>query len=176
VLAGLAKPAALVGVAEKGSVSVVLRASAPPGHSSMPPPPGTGAIAVMATALRRLDDHQMPAAIRGIAREMFDTIAPEMSGFSRVALSNLWLFGPLVQAQLEKGQSTNAMLRTTTALTIVNSGNQHNVLPVSAEAVVNFRVLPGDTGQAVMQHVHDVVADERIRLSPLPENYEPPPP
>jgi carboxypeptidase PM20D1 len=28
---------------------------------------------------------------------MFDTLAPEMGGFSRVALSNLWLFGPVVQ-------------------------------------------------------------------------------
>ena len=52
-----------------------------------------------------------------------------MSGFNRVALSNLWLFGPLVQKQLEAGASTNAMLRTTTALTIVNAGNKENVLP-----------------------------------------------
>ena len=76
---------------------------------------------------------------------MFDTLAPEMSGFNRVALSNLWLFGPLVQPQLEKGASSNAMLRTTTALTIVQAGNKDNVLPGHAEAAVNFRMLPGDT-------------------------------
>jgi hypothetical protein len=39
--------------------------------------------------------------IRGVAGEMFDTMAPEMGGFQRVALSNLWLFGPVVQKQLE---------------------------------------------------------------------------
>jgi carboxypeptidase PM20D1 len=176
VLAGLDRPAALVGVAEKGSMSIVLRAAAPAGHSSMPPPPDTGAIAMMATALRRLDDHQLPAGIRGVAREMFDTLAPEMHGFNRVALSNLWLFGPLVRAQLEKSPSTNAMLRSTTALTMISAGNQHNVLPGSAEATVNFRLLPGDTEQAVMQHVRDVVADDRIQLTPIGENYDPPPP
>jgi carboxypeptidase PM20D1 len=67
------------------------------------PPPGQSAIAMMSAAMKRLDDKQMPASIRGVAREMFATIAPEMGGFSRVALSNLWLFGPVVQAQLEAG-------------------------------------------------------------------------
>ena len=77
-------------------------------------------------------------------------MAPEMSGFSRVALSNLWLFGPVVKKQLEAGASTNAMLRTTTALTIVNAGNKENVLPGRADATVNFRLLPGDTRGGVM--------------------------
>ena len=49
---------------------------------------------------------------------MFDTIAPEMSGFGRVALSNLWLFGPVVQRQLEGAASTNATLVKSSAGTI----------------------------------------------------------
>ena len=40
----------------------------------------------------------LPAGIRGVAHEMFATLAPEMSGFGRFALSNLWLFGPVVQS------------------------------------------------------------------------------
>lgn len=167
IMPGLRQPAALIGIAEKGFLSVVLKVPATPGHSSMPPPKGTSAIAMMSAALRRLDDEQLPAGIRGVAREMFDTVAPEMSGFQRVALSNLWLFGPLVQAQLEKGASTNAMLRTTTALTIVNAGNKDNVLPGVAEATVNFRLLPGDTGQAVMAHVKTKVNDGRFELIAL---------
>ncbi|RZJ15912.1 MAG: M20 family peptidase, partial [Haliea sp.] len=114
IMPGLAKPAALIGIAEKGFLSVVLKVPATPGHSSMPPPRGSSAIAMMSAALRRIDDEQLPAGIKGVAREMFETLAPEMGGFNRVALTNLWLFGPVVQAQLEKGASTNAMLRTTT--------------------------------------------------------------
>ena len=173
VMPGLKPPAALIGVAEKGYMSVQLEAAATPGHSSMPPPPGQSAIAMMSAALKQLDDHQLPAGITGVAQEMFATVAPEMSGFGRVALSNLWLFGPLVQKQLEGGASTNAMLRTTTALTIVNAGNKDNVLPGRAEATVNYRLLPGDSQAGVLAHVKQTVANERIGIKVLPGATEP---
>ena len=179
IMPGLSRPAALIGIAEKGYLSVVLRVPATPGHSSMPPPAGTGAIAMMSAALRRLDDDQLPAGIHGVAREMFETVAPEMGGFGRVALSNLRLFAPVVQAQLEKGAATNAMLRTTTALTIVNAGNKDNVIPGVAEATVNFRLLPGDTQENVMRHVKAATNierfGERFELTALPGGSEPSP-
>ena len=153
VMPGVKQPTALIGVAEKGYMSVVLKMSATPGHSSMPPKAGTSAIGMLSAALKRLDDEQLPGGIRGVAAEMFDTLAPEMSGFNRVALSNLWLFGPVVQKQLEGAGSTNAVLRTTTALTMVSAGNKDNVLPGRAEATVNFRILPGDTKEQVLEHM-----------------------
>jgi carboxypeptidase PM20D1 len=164
---GLNVPAALVGVAEKGYLSLKLEIKATPGHSSMPPPPGQSAIAQLSRALERLDATPLPAAVSGVAGEMFDTLAPEMSGFGRVALSNRWLFGPLVQSQLEKSPSTNALLRTTTALTVLSAGNKDNVLPGRAEAVVNFRLLPGDTQARVTEHVKRVINNERIAVSPM---------
>ena len=164
---GMSRPAALIGIAEKGFLSMVMKVGGTPGHSSMPPPKGTSAIGMMSAALRRLDDEQLPAGLRGVAREMFETLAPEMSGFQRVALSNLWLFGPLVQGQLEKGTSSNAMLRTTTALTISKAGNAENVIPGQAEATVNFRLLPGDTIASVTEHVRGK-AGERFELFALP--------
>ncbi len=175
IMPGLSKPAALIGIAEKGYLSVVMKVPATPGHSSMPPPKGTSAIAMMSAALRRLEDEQLPAGIRGVAREMFETIAPEMSGFNRFALSNLWLFGPVVQSQLEKGASTHAMLRTTTALTMVNAGNKDNVLPGMAEATVNFRMLPGDTVASMMAHVKTRAGSDRFELYALPGAAEPSP-
>lgn len=174
IMPGVARPVALIGIAEKGFLSMVLKVPATPGHSSMPPPPGTSAIGMMSAALRRLDDEQLPASLRGVAREMFETVAPEMTGFQRVALSNLWLFGPIVQKQLEKGASTNAMLRTTTALTVLKSGNAENVIPGEAEAVVNFRLLPGDSLASVTQHVRGK-AGERFELIALPGAAEPSP-
>ena len=169
VLAGLDRPAALVGVAEKGTMTLQLTASATPGHSSMPPPqPGQSAIGMMSVALARLEDKQMPLAVRGLAQEMFETLAPEMHGLNRVFLSNLWLFKPLVEQQLKKGAATNAMLRTTTALTVFNAGNAENVLPGRARAAVNFRLLPGDTSDAVVAHVAQVVANPAIKIEKTP--------
>lgn len=172
LMPGVTRPVGLIGIAEKGYISVVIRAKGTPGHASAPPPPGQTAISKLATALARLEEKQLPAAMKGVAREMFETLAPEMNGFQRVALSNLWLFGPVVQKQLERSGATNAMLRTTTALTIVQAGNKDNVIPGQAEAVVNFRIMPGETRASVLQHVRSVIG-EGFELSELPGAKDP---
>jgi len=172
-IAGLAKPAALIGVAEKGFLTVELVATATPGHSSMPPVvAGTSAIGMLGTALARLETEQMPLEIRGVARETFETLAPEMGGLNRVLLSNLWLFRPLVESQLKTMASANASLRTTTALTVVNAGQAENVLPGRATALVNFRLLPGDTSDAVVDHVVRSIGNPAIRVGRLPTGSE----
>src|SRR5438093_1102666 len=147
IMKGLDRPAALIGVAEKGYATLVLNAQATPGHSSMPP--RDTAIGMMSAALARLEDHRLPMQIRSTVAEMSDTLAPEMSGFNRVVLSNLWLFRPLLLREFEKSGPTEAMVRTTTALTIFNAGDKDNVLPGNAEATVNFRLIPGDTQESV---------------------------
>lgn len=165
LLKGIERPVALVGVAEKGYLTLQLAASATPGHSSMPPPePGKSAIGMMSLALSKLDASPMPGGIRGISEVMFDVLAPEMSGMNRVFLSNLWLFKPVVAAQLEKAASTNALMRTTTALTVVNAGNKENVLPGRANATVNFRLLPGDSSDAVVQHAQQAIGNPGVKV------------
>jgi carboxypeptidase PM20D1 len=173
ILKGLDKPAALVGVAEKGYATLVLTAHSTPGHSSMPP--RQTAIGMMSAALARLEDHRLPMQVRGAVAEMFDTIAPEMSGFNRVVLSNLWLFKPLLLREFEKSGPTEAMVRTTTALTIFNAGDKDNVLPGNAAATVNFRLLPGDTQASVVDHVRSTVKNDSISVDPFAGNTDPPP-
>lgn len=172
IMPGLSAPAALVGIAEKGYMSLKLKAQATPGHSSMPQPQGNNAIAILATVLSRLENEQMPARIQGVSRDMFAAVAPEIGGFNRIALSNLWLFGPLVQAQLEKASGTNATIRTTTAITIMQAGNKDNVIPGVAEAVVNFRLLPGDTKASVIEHVKSKIGNAPVEVSALPMSAE----
>jgi carboxypeptidase PM20D1 len=173
ILKGIDKPVALIGVAEKGYVTLTLNLSATPGHSSLPP--RQSAIGMMSAALARLEDKQFPAEIRGTAREMFDTLAPEMNLTSRIVLSNLWLLKPVLQRELENSASTNAMMRTTTALTIFNAGNQDNVLPGKVDATVNFRLLPGETEAGVIDHVRHATANDKIVIEPRAGNTEPPP-
>lgn len=162
IMPGLAAPLALIGIAEKGFLTVRLTATATPGHSSMPPK--TSAIGALAKALTRLEASPMPAGDSGVAAAMLDTIAPEMRGLQRVALSNRWLFGPLIRARLERAPSTDALLRTTTAITVISGGNKENVLPGTAQALVNFRILPGDTVASIFEHVKRCVGDAAIRV------------
>ncbi len=173
ILKSIDRPVALIGIAEKGYATLSLKATATPGHSSLPP--RHTAIGDVSTAVARLAANQFPASLDGIAREMFDVIAPEMRLFNRLVLSNLWLFSPLVKSQLEQGVATAAMLRTTTAPTIFNAGNKDNVLPAHAEATVNFRLLPGDTEQSVLARVGEVVDNARVTIAPHPGNTDPPP-
>jgi carboxypeptidase PM20D1 len=173
ILPGVAQPLALIGLAEKGSVSLKLTAQAKPGHSSMPPAAGSSTIGMLAAALARLDQHPMPGGVRGAAAELFAAVAPELPFGQRVAMSNLWLTRPLVERLLGKGAATNAMMRTTTAMTILNAGNKENVLPGVAQAVVNFRILPGDSSASVAAHVRQVIADERVKIEILGTPFEP---
>jgi carboxypeptidase PM20D1 len=170
IMPGVAAPVAVVGVAEKGSVTVRLTAAATAGHSSMPSK--TSAIGTLARSLVRLEASPMPAAIGGVAADMFDTVVPEMHGINRVVLSNRWLFAPLIRAQLERAPSTNAMLRTTTAITVIKGGNKENVLPGQAEALVNFRLIPGDSAAAVVDHVRHVIGDDRVAIEVVPPATE----
>ena len=173
MMKGLQQPAALIGIAEKGYATIYLGMRGVPGHSSMPP--ATSLIGSMSTALARLEQHPLPLQINGATRAMLTTLAPEMTLTNRVLLSNLWLTGPLIAQQLQKNPSTNAMLRTTTALTIFNAGNQDNILPGVAEAGVNFRLLPGDSEAGVLAHVRQVVANDAITLRAGPGNAPPSP-
>jgi carboxypeptidase PM20D1 len=163
---GVQAPVALIGVAEKGILTLQLTAQAAPGHSSMPPAPGGSAIGMLSAALARLDREPVPGGIGGVARRMFEVLAPEMGGAQRVLLSNLWLFKPLAERMLARSPSTDALLRTTTAITIFNAGQRENVLPGRADAYVNFRLLPGDSIESVTAHVRRAVADERIEIKP----------
>lgn len=163
VVPGLVKPAAMVGVAEKGYASFRLDVSMLPGHSSMPP--RQTAIGVLGRALGRLEEAQMPLRSEGLAQQFFETLAPEMDGFNRIALSNYWLFRPMLDRKLEKIPSMNALMRTTTAPTMVSAGMKDNVLPGNASATVNFRLLPGDTIADVKEHIRKTVANDVVRVS-----------
>ncbi len=152
---GLDRPAAMIGTAEKGSMSVELVAESAGGHSSMPL--RHGAIGRLAAAIAKLEDHQMPAHLEGATRRSYQYLASELPFGQRFLLANLWLFSPLIEAQADADPATSSRLRTTTAPTIFQAGVKENVLPRQARAVVNFRLLPGDTVAAVLHHVRETV-------------------
>ncbi|HUO50956.1 MAG TPA: M20/M25/M40 family metallo-hydrolase, partial [Gemmatimonadaceae bacterium] len=157
---GVTRPLALVGVAEKGYVSIELTVEAAGGHSSMPP--RETAVGVLAAAITQLERNPFPAHLDGPASRLFGAVAPLMPFGARMAFANQWLFAPLLRRQLEATPSTDAMLRTTTAPTMIEGSPKDNVLPKRARAVVNFRILPGDSVQGVLARVNAVIGDPRV--------------
>ncbi len=168
---GISSRVAMVGVAEKGYLSVELKVEGEGGHSSMPP--RQTSIGILSDAVTRLEEHPLPAAIKSPVREMFESIGPEMNFGNKFILANLWLLGGVFKMVLATNQDTDAMLRTTTAPTIFQSGTKENVLPGRARAVVNFRILPENTIAGVLDHVRKTIADDRVKVNQLIPANEP---
>jgi len=170
MMPGVHKPVALIGLAEKGYLTLKLTAQGQAGHTSMPPM--RSAIGLVSEAVTRVEAQQMPVHLSGLPREMFEAVAPEVQGINRWLLSNLWLTEPLVISQLQKVPSTNAMLRTTTVATVFQAGERENVLPGVASALINFRLLPGDSSAQVRQHVQQVLSGLDVKVVQQPQVNE----
>jgi carboxypeptidase PM20D1 len=171
IISGVSSPVALIGIAEKGYLSIRLTVEGAGGHSSIPP--ADTAIGVMSRGLHKLLATPFSSQLNGPTRLMFEFLGPEMAWPKRLALANLWLFDPLVRKQLASSPLTNATIRTTLAPTIINSGVQENVLPTRAVAVLNLRILPGETIAGTIEHVRRVIDDPRVQLTPLAVRIEP---
>ncbi len=173
VIAGIDQPLAMVGLAEKGYLTVELSATDAGGHSSIPPP--TTAAGRIARAVSRLEDRPMDARLGELARLQLAELSPHMPWSRRLPLSMPSLFRPLVVRSLTSAPATAAMVRTTTAVTMLRSGHKSNVLPRSASAMVNFRILPGDSVAAVLEHLASVIDDDAVEVRIAGEPTEPSP-
>lgn len=171
---GVDRQVALVGVTEKGYAEVRLTVRAEGGHGSSPPP--QTAAGVVAAAVAALEAEQMPSRLTPTVRKMFLRTGREMPFIQRMPLANLWLFEPVLLRMLEGSPRGNAMVRTTMAATMLEGSIKANVLPTQARAVLNIRILPGDSLAGVLEHVHRVVDDDRVEVEVLGFSSEPPPP
>lgn len=170
---GISAPVATLSVGEKGYASVELSVNGAGGHSSVPP--SHTPIGALSAAVAALERNQMPADLGAAIDMTLEFVGPEMPFAQRVVFANLWLFGPLVEQQMAKIPQTNASIRTTTAPTMFAAGVKDNILPVSARAVVNFRILPGDTVETVLAHVRKTINDPTIDVRILGEGTDPSP-
>ncbi len=65
----------------------------------------------------------------GPAADLFEYLGPEMSFPYKMIFANMWLFGPLIEAELVSSPGTNATIRTTAAPTMFEGSQRDNVLP-----------------------------------------------
>ena len=160
---GLSKPVALLGTSEKGYLSLELTVEVPGGHSSMPEKETS--IDILSLALVKLRSEPFQAQFSEPMKNFMQKLGPEMSFVQRMAFSNPWLFKKIIIGTYEKSGAGNAMIRTTTAPTIINAGVKDNVVPTQAKATVNFRLLPGNTSVEVEGRVKEIINDDRVVIS-----------
>lgn len=201
---GLSSPTAPIGTAEKGYVSLELRVAGAGGHSAMPPQNSNiGILAQAITRLEdnpfpfritpavrdqyRFMGPELPAQYHPMLRDVvFGTAADEQNTAEVPVASEFtanatvgWQGGNTSEDEFIRLMSTNpmtrALLHTTTAVTMVDGGVKENVLPPFATAIVNFRILQGETVQTVIDRVQEVIDDDRVAVTDISASIDPSP-
>jgi carboxypeptidase PM20D1 len=170
---GVQPPLGVVGVTEKGTTTIVLRAEGRGGHSSTPAP--NGPTARIARAVVRLEKRPFAPSLPEPTLELFRRIAPHAPRALRPLLGNARRLQPVLKrVLLAAGAEPAALVRTTMAVTQLSGSPAHNVIASSATAAVNLRILVGDTVASATEHVRRAIADDSIALE-LTDVNEPSP-
>lgn len=171
------RPLALVGIAEKGYLDVLLEAEGSGGHSSMPP--ARTATGDIARAVAAVEARPARSRLGYTVRNFLEALSPYVGFGYRLLFRNLWLSAPLVKAAFAAAPTTNALLRSTAAPTLLKGSPKENVLADRAEANLNMRILPGETAEGSLERISRIVAKSGVKASarhpaevvePLPES------
>jgi len=166
---GVKKDSALIALCEKGMANIKLTINSNGGHSSTPRK--NGPVIRMSKALTRLEKHPMKANITSGVLEMLNIMGRNTSFALKIVFANMWLFKGLVKWLFPKlGSDTRALLTTTFAFTMLNGGNQTNIIPNTVEANVNVRISPFDNLDKVIKHIRKVIKDDDIRIEAFDVN------
>ncbi|NYE94701.1 carboxypeptidase PM20D1 [Psychromicrobium silvestre] len=168
---GVEREAAMIGVAEKGLLTVTLTVQDPGGHSATPP--RLGSTARLARAITRLERKPFPVQLHPASARMLEVFAAEMSGAQREVLGRARkLSWPLARLLPIFGAEASAVVRTTTAVTQLSGSKAANVLAATASATVNLRIAVGSTVQATIDRLRKVIRDPKVELK-IVESSEP---
>ncbi len=185
-----------ISTADKFMLSLRITASGHSIHSSMPRP--DNAIFALARALDRLSEYDGGVQFIPITRQFFETLAltaeePEKTWLEDFVAGTDAARAAQADRQIGVDPLMRAFTRNTIAPVILEAGFRINVIPGTATALVNFRLIPGTDVAAFIEEIHRVTADpaisveiltsdsqeaalaglqERSRQSPSPEDTE----
>ncbi|HLS79238.1 MAG TPA: M20/M25/M40 family metallo-hydrolase [Nocardia sp.] len=159
---GVDVPVASIMVGEKGYATVRLSVREVGGHSSMPG--RQTAVGRLARAVARVQDRPMPLRVPPVTADMLARLRAVMPPARRALLRFAGAAAPLAARVMAGRPQTEALVRTTTAPTVIRGGVKANVLPQHAEAMINFRILPGDSVDGVLEHCRRVIGDPGVSV------------
>jgi len=156
-----------IGVAEKAPFWIRLTARGRGGHGSIPI--ADSPTHRLARALARVVDWNIPVRLLPSVEEYFHAVArlqpePRASEFRNIRSS---LSNPDFVKSLMDDEDYNYLLRDTLSLTVLKGGPQTNVIPDTASAELDVRLLPGTDPQEFLEQLRKVVADDQIEIEPI---------
>ncbi len=156
---------AQVSVAEKKICQFMIRAHGTGGHASMPHKDNANDKIVRAA--NRIAAYTWPVRRNRVAARYLTGILKDKK-FKEFTFSTLSdaLRRKSFRAFVENNPVYNALLRNTTALTILKSGVKVNVIPTEAEATFDARILPDEEHEHFLAQVQKVAGPE-VEVVPL---------
>lgn len=163
VFPGVDAPIAVVGVTEKGIAGIELSVEKKGGHASTPV--RNGATARLARAILRLEKHPARASISAPTLAMIRALAPHARQPLRFLFTRAGVFrAPLTAAFARLGPETEAMVRTTRAVTRLSGSAGDNVIAERATAMVNVRVAVGSSVAEATDDIRKAVDDPAVAV------------
>lgn len=167
------QPAAMVGVSEKGYLTVRIVAKSKGGHASAPP--DDSAVATIAKAVTAISQTPFERRYRGATRQMLETLASEAPLTTRLAIANPWLFEGLLRDTIGSTPQGAAMLHTTIAPTMLQGASRENILPSTASVTLNLRLDPEDSVETALAHLREGTKDLPVTLEIVGQPQPPSP-
>ncbi len=159
-----------VQVAEKVSMNISVTAKGKGGHASMPSKDNP--VVHLAAAIEKIGNYTAPVHLTSIVRRYFEGLAgiedDETAKWLRVI--DTPDRGEHAQRVLsDMNPMWNSMMRDTIAPTVLQAGVRANVIPSEAHAVLNVRLLPGDTVDVLLNDLNKLVNDPSVKLELMPD-------
>jgi acetylornithine deacetylase/succinyl-diaminopimelate desuccinylase-like protein len=161
---------------EKIFQSYRLEVTNPGGHSARPSK--DNAIYRLADGLSRLGRFDFPFRLLEPSRRYFEKMSQLESGQLAADMKAITLVSPDPQAvaRMTAIPKYVGMMRTTCVATMLDGGHATNALPQKAGAVINCRILPDESVDEVQNTLVRVLADDKIRITPMNKPFLTPAP
>ena len=158
-----------VQASEKVAVNVAVIAKGPAGHASIPSK--DNAVVHLAAAVAKIGAYQAPVRFTTVGRRYFEGLATVSDDEIAKWMRSLETADRGEHAQRvlsETNPEWGSMMRDTIAPTMLSGGVRPNVIPGEARAMLNIRLLPGDTIDVLVGALNKLVNDPQIRLEIQP--------
>jgi acetylornithine deacetylase/succinyl-diaminopimelate desuccinylase-like protein len=144
-----------VRTAEKATARFQMKAIGSPGHGSIPR--RDTAVRALAEAVVKLYDTRLPLHISSTAHLLIKTMAEAtgMQAPDSVDEDSIDRIAESLPPDL--GRSLQAIVRNTAVPTVLRAGAKVNVIPGDAEALVDGRIVPGQSPEDLISEVREVI-------------------
>ena len=155
-----------ISTADKSVTGIVLTSKGTSTHSSMPLPDNP--IASLGAALGRIAAYETPVQLTAESKQFFLTLGKTSTGATSRHFQNLVNGTPAqvraADKEISKDPLLHAIMRNTIAPVLISGGFRSNVIPGSAEATLNLRLIPGTDPLEMVKLIEKLVADPRITV------------